>query len=329
MVLLPGIGAVARAVQVQDHVVLAGPVRHALDRGVADHQVDHDDHAAQALREVGAGVHLLHRAGGHVEVVALDLAGRGARLVDRVHAVEEAVAPVHEGLRVDVLVVLHEVEAALQAFVDHTAVVAAREPELRLGGSAEQRPAELVEPLALDDHARGRAGEGLQVGDRDAHVLEPQRLDRLEAEDVADDRRREVGDRAAFEKVDVVGDVGEELGVGPGAGAGVGDGVDPVGLGAVEIARGQAVGPDDRPRRGRGFTGHCRRGLFLVDALLRRDPEHRDHVGVLRLVVGLPVAHLLVLEDTGAVALLAVEDLLRFVHVAQGRLRLAGCRSRM
>ena len=33
--------------QVKNHVVLARPQRHALDRGVANHQVDHDDHAAQ------------------------------------------------------------------------------------------------------------------------------------------------------------------------------------------------------------------------------------------------------------------------------------------
>ena len=43
--------------------------------------------------ELGALVHLLHGGGGDVEVVALDLAARGLRPVDRLHAVEEAVAP--------------------------------------------------------------------------------------------------------------------------------------------------------------------------------------------------------------------------------------------
>ncbi len=176
--------------------MLARPLRHRLDRRVADHEVDHDDDRAELLGELGALVHLLHRAGGDVEVGALDLAGRGLRLVDRLHAVEEAVAPVHEGLRVDVLVVLGEVEAALQRLVDHAAVVAAGEAELRLHGGAEQRPAELVEPLALDDDAGGRALERLHIGDRQPHVLEPQRLQRLEAEHVADDRGRQVGDRA-------------------------------------------------------------------------------------------------------------------------------------
>ena len=74
--LLPRVGAVAGAVQVQDHVVAARPLRHRLDRGVADDEVDHDDDRAELLGELGALVHVLHRAGGDVEVGALDLAGR-------------------------------------------------------------------------------------------------------------------------------------------------------------------------------------------------------------------------------------------------------------
>ena len=65
-------------------------------------------------------------------VMALDLAGRGLGLVDRLHAVKEAVAPMLEGLRVDALVVLHEVEPALQPLMDHAAVVLARQPSLGL-----------------------------------------------------------------------------------------------------------------------------------------------------------------------------------------------------
>ena len=57
----------------------------------------------------------------------------------------------------------------------------------------------------------GGALERLHVVRRDAHVLEAQRLERLEAEDVADDRRGEVGDRALLEQVEVVGDVGDVL----------------------------------------------------------------------------------------------------------------------
>ena len=228
-------------------------------------------------------------------------------MVHRLHAVEEAVAPVHERLRVDVLVVLHEVEAALQPLVDDAAVVLARQPELRLGRRAEQRPAELVEPLALDDDAGRRALVGLHVGDREPHVLEPRRLQRLEAEHVADDRCRQVGDRAFLEQDQVVGDVAEPL-ARPARHR-----LDPVGLGAVLVAGGQPVGPDHGPGRGRALARHRRRRLDRVDALLRRDAEQRQEVGVLRLVVAVPVAHLGILQHAGLVALLA-PDLLHLGH---------------
>jgi hypothetical protein len=78
------------------------------------------------------------------------------------------------GWRVDVLVVLGEVEPALERLVDHAAVVLAGQAELRLHRGAEQRTAELVEPLALDHDAGGRATEGLHVGDRQPHVLQAQ-----------------------------------------------------------------------------------------------------------------------------------------------------------
>ena len=154
--LLAGVGAVAGAVEVQDHPVRARPLRHRLDRGVADGEVDHDDDRAELLRELGALVHLLHRPGGHVHVAALDLAGRGLGARDGLHHVAEAVAPAHERLRVDVLVVLREVEAAAERLVDDAAVVLGREAELRLDGRAEDRAAELVEVLALHhDPVRG------------------------------------------------------------------------------------------------------------------------------------------------------------------------------
>ena len=87
-------------------------------------------------------------------------------------------------------------EPALQRLVDHAAVIAAGQAELGLDGGAQQRAAELVQSLALDHDAGGRPLEGLDIGDGNAHVLQPQRLQRLEAEDVADDRGGQIGDRA-------------------------------------------------------------------------------------------------------------------------------------
>ena len=289
MRLLPRIGAVAGAVQVQQHVVVARPFRHGLDGDIADHQVDHDDHAAQLLGELGALVHLLHGAGGDVQVRALDLAGLGLRLVHGLHAVEEAVAPVHEGLRVDVLVVLREVEPALQGFVDHAAIVAAGKPELRLYGGAKQRAAELVEAFALHHDAGRRAVEGFHVGVGKPHILKAQRLQRLEAEHIADDGCGEVRDGARLEQVEIVGDIGE---VGAGR---VRHRIDAVALGPVLVAGGEPVGPHDRPGGGGAFARHGGACLHRVHAVLGRDPEQRDDIGVLGQVVGLPVPHLAVL----------------------------------
>ena len=149
-----------------------------------------------------------------------------------------------------------------ERLVDHAAVVAAGQAELRLGRGAQQRPAELVQALALDHDAGRRTLEGLQVRDGDAHVFQAQRLHRLEAEHVADDRRGQVGDRAGLEQVEVVGDVGEVLLLGLGAGPGVGHRIDAIRLGAIELARGQAVGPHHGPRRGGRFARDRGRRLY-------------------------------------------------------------------
>ena len=214
----------------------------------------------------------------------------------------------HEGLRIDVLVVLGEIEPALQRLVDHAAVVAAGQAELRLHGGAEQRTAELVQALALDHDAGRRPLEGLHIGDRQPHVLEPQRLQRLEAEHVADDRGRQVGDRAVLEQIEIVGDVGEIL---PRR---IRHRIDAIAFGAVFFRRRQPVGPHHGPGRGRGFAGHRRRGLDRIDAVLRRHPEQRDDVGVLGLVIGLPIAHLLVFHHAGFVAILAADGHRLLVH---------------
>ena len=285
--------AVPRAVQVQQHAVAPAPARQRLQRREADGEVDHDDHAADVLRELRPLVDLLHRGGRDVHVVALDLARRGHRPLDALHRVQVAVAPAHERLGVDVLVVLGEVQPAAQRLVHDAAVVLRGQAQLGLGGGAQQRAAELVQVLALHDGPVRRALEGLDVVRRDAHVLQPQRLQRLEAEDVADDRGRQVRDRPLLEQVEVVGDVGDVLARLPR------HRVDPVGLGLVVLVGGQAVGPDDRPGGGGGLARDGGGGLDRVDARLGRDAERRQDVGVRGLVAGVPVAHLRVGRDAG------------------------------
>ncbi|MGF6702207.1 hypothetical protein OKW38_006884 [Paraburkholderia sp. MM5496-R1] len=308
VVALPRVGAMPRAMQMQDHVVPAGPARHRLDRGPADHEVDHHDARAELLREFGALVHVLHRAGRHVQVVPFELASLRLGAVHRLHREQEAVAPVHERLRVDVLVVLQKIEAAAQAFVDHPSIVFARQTELRLDRGAEQRPAILVEPFALDDDAGRRPLKRLQIRDGNAHVFEPQCLQRLEAEHVADDRRGQVRDRALFEQIEFVSDIREVLRL---VGARHRHRLDAIRLRAIHVAGGEPVGPHHRPRRGRRFAGH-RGGRFLgFDTGLRRDAKQRDHVGVFRFVVRLPVPHLAVFHHARRVPLARIVRIAR------------------
>ncbi len=292
MGLLPRVRGVPGPVQVQEDPVPTGPPRHRTHRGEADREVDHDDHRAQLLRELGPLVHLFHRGRGHVQVVALDLAGALRRSVDRLHAVEEPVPPPVEGLGVRVLVVLGEVEPAAEGLVDDPAVVPRRQAQLRLHRAAEERPPVLVEHLALDHDPVGRALERLEVLGRDPEVFEPQSPEGLEPEDVADDRRRHVGDRAFLEQIELVGDVGDVL-----LGLGAGDRLHPVALALVVLVRREPVRPHDRPgRRGR-LPRHGRRRLLRLDAGLRDEAERGEDVGVGRLVVGSPVAHVLVGDD--------------------------------
>src|SRR5664279_2518954 len=126
MRLLSCVSAVTSPVQVQDDAVLASPLGHRLNCRVADRQVDHHDHATQLASKVGSFVHLLHGSGGDVQVVPLDLASHSHGAVHRFHAEQVAVAPAHEGLAVDVLVVLAEVQPTAQRFIHHAAVVAGR-----------------------------------------------------------------------------------------------------------------------------------------------------------------------------------------------------------
>ena len=202
------------AVDVQQHAVVAAPVgQPRVGAEAAGEEVVHDDRHAELLGVLGALVHLLGGRRGHVEVVALPLARLGLGLADRLGHEREAVAPAHEGLRVDVLVVLGEVEAAAQALVDGAAVVLGRQPQLGLDGAAQQRAAVLVHLVALDLDAVGRAAAGHHVGDGEAHVLQAQRPDGLEAEDVAHERGEDVHHRPLLEEVDGVGDEGVEAGV--------------------------------------------------------------------------------------------------------------------
>ena len=246
VVALPVDHRVHGPVAVQQHAVVPAPARQRGVRGEAHgEEVGHDDRRAKFPGELGPLVDILHRPGRHVQVVSLALAGLALRLPHGFHGELETVAPAHDRLGVDVLVVLGEVQAAAQQLVDRAAVVAGRQPDLRLDRAAQQRPAVLVELVALHRDAVRRAGKCLQVGDREPQILQPQRPQRLEAEDIADDGGQQVDDRALLEQVEGVGDVGDQL-IRLSR-----DRLDLVAAGPVPVQVGEQVGP----HRGPGARG--------------------------------------------------------------------------
>ena len=255
-------------VDVQEHAVVATPLGQAgVGAEAAGDVVVHDDGRADLLGVLGTLEHLVRGRRGDVQVVTLTLAGLALGLVDRVHDEIEALTPAHEGLRVDVLVVLGEVEPPAQTLVDGTAVVLGGQTQLRLDGAAEHRAAVFVHDVALDLDAVRRAVAGHHIGDGETHVFQAQRTYGLEAEDVADQRGEDVDDRTFFEEVDRVGDEGVEgLVVAR-------DVLDGVSAALIVVHVGEKVGPDRRPGAGRGLGGDGGSSFFTRNARLRGDLE--------------------------------------------------------
>src|SRR5215472_7097965 len=102
----------------------------------------------------------------------LDLTGFSTGFVDRLHTVEEAIPPAHEGLRVDIFIILHKIQTTAQRLIDDTPVIAGGKTELWLGGRTQQRPAILVQVLALHDDPMGRAMKGLYVVRGNTHIFQ-------------------------------------------------------------------------------------------------------------------------------------------------------------
>ena len=275
-------------VDVQQHAVVTTPVGQArVGTEAAGDVVVHDDRRADFLGVLGTLVHLFRSRSGHVQVVTLALAGLALGLQGGFLHEVETLAPTHEGLAVDVFVVLGEVQTAAQALVHRTAVVLGRQTQLRLDGTAQQRTAVLVHHVALDLNTQGRATAGLDVGDREAHVFQTQGTHGLEAEHVTDQRGEHVDHRTLFEQIDRVGDEGIETGI-------VTRHIfDAIGATLVVVHVGQQVGPHRGPGAGRRFRCYrcCR--FFTINARLRGNLETCQEVGVQRGVfrhpVGLPV----------------------------------------
>jgi hypothetical protein len=215
--------------------------------------------------------------------VALALAGLALRLQGGFVTNSKRSTPTHEGLAVDVLVVLGEVQAAAQALVHGAAVVLGGQTQLGLDGAAQQGTAVLVHLVALDLDAVGRAAAGLDVGDGEAHVFQTQGAQGLEAEHVADQGGQHVDHGAFFEQVDGVGHEGVEAGVV------AGHVLDAIGAALVVVQVGQQVGPHRGPGAGGRLGGHGGGDFLPVHARLGGDLEAGQDVGIQGGVIRGPV----------------------------------------
>jgi hypothetical protein len=97
-----------------------------------------------AVQQQGVGLGAQQANLARLSGAGQQLAGLGAGFVHGFHHKQKAVTPVHEGLAVDVFVVLHEVQPAFEPLVHHAAIVATRQTELGFGGGAQQRTAKFV-----------------------------------------------------------------------------------------------------------------------------------------------------------------------------------------
>src|SRR5262249_54936046 len=158
-------------------------------------------------------------------------------------AIEKAITPMHEWLAIDVFVILGEVESPLQGFVDDPTIVLAGQPQLGLHSSAEQRASKLVQSFAFNNYSGRWPGECFGIADRDAHVFEPQGLERLEPEHVTDHRSGQVRDRTWLKQIKIVSYVCEILILRPG------DRIDAKRFCPIAVARRQPVCPNDGPSR--------------------------------------------------------------------------------
>jgi hypothetical protein len=129
----------------------------------------------------------------------------------------------------------------------------------------------------------GRSPAGHHVGYGEADVLEPERAQRLEAENVADQRGQHVDDGALLEEIDGIGDERIE-------GLVVSRHVlDAVGAALVVLQIREQIGPHSGPGT-RGGLGRDRRGGFFPGhPVLGCHLEAGQKVGVLRRVLRRPI----------------------------------------
>src|SRR5439155_22281334 len=107
----------------------------------------------------------------------------------------------------------------------------------------------------------GRSLKGLHIVRWDAHILQAQALQRLEAKDVANDTGGQVRNRSLLEQIKIIGDVCNIL-IRPR------NWNDLVGFGLVVLICRQTIGPDYGPGSGGRLASDSRGGFNRIYTLL-------------------------------------------------------------
>ncbi len=280
-----------RPVDMQQHAVVAAPVGKGRVRAEPGREVImHDDPATQFLGKLGPFEHFLNSWGRDIQVMPLALAGLGFSLINRFNHVFKSVAPAHERLRVDVFIVLGEIETATKALIDGAPVILRRQAELRLDSTSQERAAILVELIALYGDAVRRAATGQHIVKGKTNVLQSQRTQSFEAKHIAHKRGQHIDYRSLLKQIDRIGDKGVVAFI-------VTRHVfDLIGTAFVIVQIGQQVGPHCRPGAGGGFRSDSSGNLFPGEARLRRYLEAGEQIAWFGFIVGFPVGLPIVLH---------------------------------
>ena len=272
------------AVNVQQHAIFATPVGQTrIGTEATSDVVVHDDGCADFFGVLSALVHLFRCRRGHIEVVAFTLSGFVFGLKGGLLHEIETLAPTHEGLAVDVLVILGEVKTTAQTFVHCSAVVLCRQTKLRFDGAAQQWTTIFVHDVTLDLDAQGRTTAGLDVGDRKTHIFQTQGANGFETKNVANQGSKDVDDGTFLKQIDGVGNESVKTGI-------VARYVfDTVRTALVIIQVGQQIGPHRGPSSCRRLSSDGCGGFFAVNTRLGRDLETGQDIGVQGCVVRHPV----------------------------------------
>ena len=202
------------AVDMQQHAILAAPIGQAgVSRQTAGKVVMHNDRCADFLGKLGTLVHHFRRWSRYVQVVPFALSGLAFSFQCCVLNKLKTIAPTHERLAINVFIVLGEVQAAAQAFVNGTTVILGRQTQLGFNGATQQWTAIFVHLVALDLNTLRRASTGFYISNWEADIFQTQGTQRFKSKHIPYQGSQHVNYRAFFKQINRIGNKGKETGI--------------------------------------------------------------------------------------------------------------------